>query len=780
MGGGLLNIVSYGNLNIIINGSPQKSLFLATYKKYTNFGLQKHIINCNITTPKLKENESTTFSFTIPRVGDLIADTFFTIQMPYIWSPVWVEPSDIYDRPNTTPYSSTIEEGLYIIGDANKNETQEVRKLNGAHIPHAQPFEFKWIEDLGSQLIKKITVSLGDTIIQEFSGDYLTNMVKRDFTSEKKELFNAMTGNVIEMHSPELFENRNGLYPNCLYGAPLPYINESGHVLYKIYSDKQAVINNKLDVITNLCPSINKKLLTIPLNLWYMFSSCHAFPLLSLTENAFKIKIECRPIRELFRIRDVRYYINTYYHHNIAVNKITENGSGISIYKHYQNSYYDPINNNNNNNGFSQFDIFKPYVPPPYISTINTTDPLYQIYMFTTQFAAQNQQFIQQAGLQTNSSAQVAGLLRESSIWNCNPRLISTYVYLEPEEQEVFKQKPQSYLIKQVLEHFFEAENHKEFTQSRFKSNSVAVNFMWYLQRDDIFLRNEWSNYTNWQYKEKPYTLQPLYYKKLNNDWYINNSTPEVSEIIYPTTNPNPKFSQFPEIFEVSTSNTIPLQFKQMLYLKENTIPNAYLREQLGSNTIYNSKIETGSVVVNQSIKKYPPYFPFSYKSPNPNDVIASSGCNPYITGTNRKQTKNILLNWALKLDGKNKENTLNAEYYNYVEPFLRSSGASINGVYNYSFSLNSNPFVIDPCGYANLIDYNNIDFEYEVIELEKINDITKVAILPLCVNDEFFGFNKPNWVIYDYKFTLKLFEEQFNLLTINNGLASLKFQHSN
>ena len=767
MGGGLLNLVSYGNLNIIINGSPQKSLFLATYKKYTNFGLQKHIINCNVTTPKLKENESTTFNFTIPHVGDLIADTFFTIQLPYIWSPVWVEPSDIYDRPRTTPYSSTIEEGLYVIKDANNSETRKIRQLTGAHIPHAQPFEFKWIEDLGSQLIKKITVSIGDTIMQEFSGDYLTNMVKRDFTNEKKELFNRMTGNVDEMHSPELFENRNGLYPNCLYGAPLPYKDASGNVLYKIYSNKQSVINKDLTIITNLCPSINKKLLTIPLNLWYMFSSSHAFPLVSLTENAFKIKIECRPIRELFRIRDVRYYINTYYHHNIAVNKITDNGSGISIYKHYQNSYYDNINNN----GFSQFDVFKPYIPPPYISTINTTDPLYQMYMFTTQFASQNQQFIQQAGLQTNSSANIAALLRENSIWNCNPRLISTYVYLDTQEQEVFKQKPQSYLIKQILEHFFEFENHKEVTQSRFKSNSVAVNFMWYLQRNDVFLRNEWNNYTNWPYNEKPYTLQPLYYKKLNNNWYpssVTNMAPIVSEITYTTTNPEPKFSQFPELFEVGTSNTKPVHFKQMLYLNDSS---QYLNEILNNNTIYSNQIETGYSIINESIKKNPPYFPFSFKS---------SGCNPYITGPNRKQKKNILVNWGLKLDGKNKENNLNAEYYNYVEPFLRSVGSSVNGLYNYSFSLSSNPFILDPCGYADLINYNNIDFEYQIIELEKINDITKVAILPLCIDNEFFGFNKPNWLIYDYMFTLKLFEEQFNLLTINNGLASLKFQHSN
>jgi hypothetical protein len=772
MGGGLLNIVSYGNLNIIINGNPQRSLFLATYKKYTNFELQKHIITCNITTPKLKENESTTFNFTIPRVGDLISDTFFTIQMPYIWSPVWVEPSDIYDRPNTTPYSSTIEEGLYLIRDASNNEMRKIRQLTGAHIPNTQPFEFKWIEDLGSQLIKKITVSLGDIIIQEFSGEYLTNMVKRDFTNEKKELFNKMTGNVVEMNNPELCDNRNGLYPNCLYGAPLPFKDNSGNILYKIYSNKQSVINKELNIITDLSPSINKKLLTIPLNLWYMFSSSHAFPLVSLTENAFKIKIECRPIRELFKIRDVRYYINTYYHHNIALNKITENGAGISIYKHYQNTYYD----NSNNTGFSQFDVFKPYVPPPYISTINTTDPLYQLYMFTTQFASQNQQFIQQAALNTNSSAQIAALLRETSIWNCNPRLISTYVYLDPQEQEVFKQKPQSYLIKQILEHFFEFENHKEFTQSRFKSNSVVVNFMWYMQRNDVFLRNEWSNYTNWSYNEKPYTLQPLYYKKLNDSWYPSN-TPILAEVTYTTTNPDPKFSQFPELFEVGTSNTKPLDFKQTLYLSETITPNThtYLSESINNNTIYYSRIETGSAGINESIKKNPPYFPFSFKS-----SAIGNGCNPYITGPNRKQTKNILVNWALKLDGKNKENNLNADYYNYVEPFLRSVGSSANGVYNYSFSLNSNPFIIDPCGYANLINYNNIDFEYEVIELEKINDITKVAILPVCIDNEFVGFNKPNWLIYDYMFTLKLFEEQFNLLTISNGLGSLKFQHSN
>ena len=41
MAGGLLNLVAVGNQNVILNGNPQKTFFTSTYKKYTNFGMQK-------------------------------------------------------------------------------------------------------------------------------------------------------------------------------------------------------------------------------------------------------------------------------------------------------------------------------------------------------------------------------------------------------------------------------------------------------------------------------------------------------------------------------------------------------------------------------------------------------------------------------------------------------------------------------------------------------------------------------------------------------------------
>ena len=45
MAGGLLNLISTGSQNIILNGNPKKSFFKATYAKHTNFGLQKFRIN---------------------------------------------------------------------------------------------------------------------------------------------------------------------------------------------------------------------------------------------------------------------------------------------------------------------------------------------------------------------------------------------------------------------------------------------------------------------------------------------------------------------------------------------------------------------------------------------------------------------------------------------------------------------------------------------------------------------------------------------------------------
>jgi hypothetical protein len=40
MAGGLMQLVSEGQQNIILNGNPSKTFLKATYARYTNFGMQ--------------------------------------------------------------------------------------------------------------------------------------------------------------------------------------------------------------------------------------------------------------------------------------------------------------------------------------------------------------------------------------------------------------------------------------------------------------------------------------------------------------------------------------------------------------------------------------------------------------------------------------------------------------------------------------------------------------------------------------------------------------------
>lgn len=67
MAGGLMNLVSEGQQNIILNGNPSKTFWKATYAKYTNFGLQKFRVDFE-GAKTLRLAEESTFEFKIPRL----------------------------------------------------------------------------------------------------------------------------------------------------------------------------------------------------------------------------------------------------------------------------------------------------------------------------------------------------------------------------------------------------------------------------------------------------------------------------------------------------------------------------------------------------------------------------------------------------------------------------------------------------------------------------------------------------------------------------------------
>ncbi len=90
----------------------------------------------------------------------------------------------------------------------------------------------------------------------------------------------------------------------------------------------------------------------------------------------------------------------------------------------------------------------------------------------------------------------------QPTTWDADVHILATYAFLSKEEQEKFTSEDQVYLVKDIYEYDFlnVVGSAKLKLQS---TNGLVSNWMFYLQRNDAYLRNEWSNYTNWLYNEQ-------------------------------------------------------------------------------------------------------------------------------------------------------------------------------------------------------------------------------------------------------------------------------------
>lgn len=229
-GGGLLQLHAQSHHHHILFGNPCKTFFKSKYSKTTNFAIQKFKINFN-GEKKLRHDTESVFEFTIPRYGDLLYNTFLVLTLPHIWSTTYTDP----------------------------DTSQEI------------PYKFRWIKNIGSHIISNIEYSCGGHVIQSCSGEYLFNLVQRDFNYTKKELYNTLTGNISKLNNPE--QQYNGNYPTV---------------------DKNSTQTPE--------PSIRSKKLYIPINAWFTLSEKMAFPLVSMQYAELKITVTLRPISELYTI----------------------------------------------------------------------------------------------------------------------------------------------------------------------------------------------------------------------------------------------------------------------------------------------------------------------------------------------------------------------------------------------------------------------------------------------------------------------------------------------
>jgi hypothetical protein len=304
-------------------------------------------------------------------------DTYLGITLPDIWSPIYSPTSD-------TNY-------LWA------------------------PYDFQWIKNIGTSMISEIVVQCGSFILAKYSGNYLAAMVERDFTTEKKELFNRMSGNIPELYSPANAHGRINTYPNAYFDTTT--------------------------TATGTEPSIRGRQLYIPLNTWFTLDSRCALPLISLQYNEIEIHVRIRPIQELFKIRDVFDHVNYF-----------------------------------------------PYIQPDF------NQGRFQMYRFL------------QSPPSANTSIEAGNYTNLISNWNADIHLMTTYAFLSKDEAKLFAKNDQVYLVKEVFEYNFD--NVTGSKSVSLTSNGMVSSWMWYFQRNDVYMRNEWTNFTNWPYTYLPSNVQ--------------------------------------------------------------------------------------------------------------------------------------------------------------------------------------------------------------------------------------------------------------------------------
>lgn len=221
MPGGVLQLAAYGAQDFYLTGNPQISFFKTVYRRYTNFAMEFYSLTSenNI---GLSENDISTYVFDIRRHGDLISEIYFEFKLPNIYS------------------------------------EQE---------------EFRWIKNIGFNIINKVSIYIGGSLIDENYGEWFDIWNELTLEESKRKNFNEMIGNVKELYDPSNAPGNNGYYP----------------------------YRNKNDTFI---PSIIGRKIRVPLIFWFNRNSSLAIPLVALQYHPVEIHIEIKKISDLYTVLD--------------------------------------------------------------------------------------------------------------------------------------------------------------------------------------------------------------------------------------------------------------------------------------------------------------------------------------------------------------------------------------------------------------------------------------------------------------------------------------------
>ena len=792
MTGGLLNIVSYGNQNIILNSNPKKSFFKTTYAKYTNFGMQKFRIDFT-GQRNLRMSEESRFTFTVPRYAELLMDTYLVVTLPTIWSPIYppIACSDVW-----------------------------------------HPYEFRWIENLGTQMIKEVVFSVGGQILQRMTGKYLLAQVQRDLNGTKRFLYDSMTGNTAELNDPANFSGRKGTYPNAYYNT-----SQQGPE-----------------------PSIRGRKLYIPLNAWFCNNSRTAFPLVALQYNELQIDVVMRPVRELFVTRDINYEP----HSITAETPLTP--AEVAQAPFIQPNFNEP-----------EYQFYRFLQPPPAVDIAipevyadkrtdwNADVHLLSTYCFLSAeesrvFASQEQKYLLKEAYEwdfknitgshrvelQNTMGMVATwmfLFQRSDINLRNQwSNYTNWPYTNVIPDDVMPAPDQGYVIDcpivtntvldldyytnyaitphhaniivsakdlhrfsigQNITVTYDATNtisgtiiHILGTRISFAVSNVATTAapapiynntpsavqVWGALSSAYFILNTppftYSVGDNYVVSSitSGFLLVTASTASASISFQLNDTTEGIAYIspdVFVMNPPAATINTFTYTFRdcfIGNNNAFNLQYNSSIPIDWTTItPPGTSTAYYGILTGYPVPYSSGIVTVNNG------------NLPN----VIGPGVEPdgtpsgiFVTQDyNVENQREILQQLGILLNGAYRENMLEAGVYNYVEKYIRTAGSAPFGLYLYNFGMDASNATYQPSGAINMSKFSTIELEFSTYpppldpsaNFYTICDPNSDPGVPI-------GVNKPQWRIYQYNYDLTVLEERYNVLTFIGGNCALMY----
>ena len=260
MPGGLLQLVAIGAQNELINGNPSMTHFRAVYRRHTNFAMEAIRMTFASSNLEFAQTTKRTISCRIDRYAQMLHDTYLVVTLPDIWSP------------------------LYFLG-VNAPPTGYDQRSNSIG------YEFKWVENIGYNLIDSVEITANGQVLQRLTGEWLKFYSYLTHDPNKRKIVDEMVGNVPELNDPANAYDRINQYPHAI--TPLNFPG--------------GIPNTKTPE-----PSIRSRQLVIPLHFWFCENPGMALPLVSMQNSDIAINVTFRALNELYTVIDVNPLSTTY------------------------------------------------------------------------------------------------------------------------------------------------------------------------------------------------------------------------------------------------------------------------------------------------------------------------------------------------------------------------------------------------------------------------------------------------------------------------------------